>query len=379
MKIDKTPFMYGQIVDNTYFVNRQKELHKFQLELTSGIHQIVISPRRWGKSSFVKQAANNLKSNEKIVFIFIDLFSIRTEREFFETISKQIISSTYNTFDEVRTILSKLLSSLTPKISLSPDPTQNIEIDFNWKSKTESIAEILNLAEKIAEKKKIRIIMCFDEFQNIANFTESKSFQKLLRSYWQKHKHVTYCLYGSNRSMMEEMFQKQSMPFYRFGTTIFLQKINEVELSNYIIKRFKQTKKTIEPEIAKKISQEMENHPYYVQQMAHYVWLNTNDNAGIKQYNDAINNMLTHNLILYQKDFETLSISQIKCLKALVENTELKMTSIETLKKYDLGSSATVIRALEALEKKEIIDRFTGKLEFVDPGFKLWLKSNIFK
>lgn len=51
------------------------------------------------------------------------------------------------------------------------------------------------------------------------------SLWKHLRSHWQRHGHVAYCLYGSKRHMMLEVFTNPSMPFYKFGNLMFLKKI----------------------------------------------------------------------------------------------------------------------------------------------------------
>ncbi len=50
---------------------------------------------------------------------------------------------------------------------------------------------------------------------------------KKLRSVWQLQSHVSYCLYGSKKHMMEQMFQNASYPFYRFGDFFYLNKISE--------------------------------------------------------------------------------------------------------------------------------------------------------
>jgi uncharacterized protein len=89
--------------------------------------------------------------------------------------------------------------------------------------------EVLQLPEKIAAKKNINVVICIDEFQNIESFKDSLAFQKKLRTEWQHQQMVTYCLYGSKQQMMTSLFEKQSMPFYRFGDVIYLSKIKRKE------------------------------------------------------------------------------------------------------------------------------------------------------
>ena len=84
--------------------------------------------------------------------------------------------------------------------------------------------------------------------------------------------------------------------------------------------------------------------------------------------------MVERNLLLFQKEFDSLSNQQVNFLKALLDNN-IHFTAKDTIAKYKLHSSASVIRSIEGLEKKEIIDRFSGKMEFSDPAFRLWLKE----
>lgn len=63
--------------------------------------------------------------------------------------------------------------------------------------KSHDVDDILHLPERIAQKKGCNIVVCIDEFQQIAEFKDSKTFQKRLRSVWQLQKSVSYCLFGS--------------------------------------------------------------------------------------------------------------------------------------------------------------------------------------
>lgn len=105
-----------------------------------------------------------------------------------------------------------------------------VSLDFDWKEVRRNPDEILDLAENIAADKGLRIVVCIDEFQNIAEFDNPDYFQERLRSHWQKHQHVAYCLYGSKRHMMLDVFTDSSRPFYKFGDLIFLLKINSISV-----------------------------------------------------------------------------------------------------------------------------------------------------
>lgn len=86
------------------------------------------------------------------------------------------------------------------------------------------VDEILQLPEKIAQKKGYNIVVCIDEFQQIAEFKDSKTFQKRLRSVWQLQKSVSYCLFGSKKHLMNELFEKRVFPFINSAMLFICQK-----------------------------------------------------------------------------------------------------------------------------------------------------------
>ena len=152
-------------------------------------------------------------------------------------------------------------SHLVPKISIGTDPTNEVSIDFDWEEVKAILMKFLILLEKIARKKGLKIVICADEFQNIAEFTD-QTISKKLRSHWQLHQSVAYCLYGSKRHMMMEVFTDSSKPFYKFGNLMFLNKIETPCLVEFFKSRFTDTGKNISDEASHLIAKLVDNHPY---------------------------------------------------------------------------------------------------------------------
>jgi AAA+ ATPase superfamily predicted ATPase len=375
---EKAPFMFGKIASGPDFTNREKETTQLLQNFHVGINTILISPRRWGKSSLVKKVTeHSLNKNKNIRYCFIDLFNIRTEQEFYEAYVKELIKVTSTKWDERVAQAKKLFKKIIPQFTVGLNPDNDFSIGLDWKEIKKAPEEILNLAETICKAKKIKLVVCIDEFQNIAFFDDPLAFQKKLRAHWQHHKQTSYCLYGSKRHLLMELFSSPSKPFYKFGDVIFLEKIKEQYWISFIKKRFRETGKNISPEQAARIAQVMENHPYFVQQLSQQTWLLTQKECTNKIIDRAMQNLLDHSTILYQRETDNLTNNQLNFLKALCSNVK-QFSSAETINTFKLGTSANVIRIREALENKEIIDT-VGALEFIDPLYKTWLSKVYFK
>ncbi len=369
------PFSFGKTVTEEAFTNRTADIKRLTNNLQNHINTILISPRRWGKSSLVKKTTTGIRSRN-IKVIMLDLLSIRNEEEFYKVLATETIKATSNKLTEWIETAKEFLKHITPKISLGTDPMQDFDISFEWKELEKNYKEILNLPENIAKKKKLHLVICIDEFQNCENFKESKLFQRRLRTEWQHHHQVTYCLYGSRQHMMAELFEKQSNPFYKFGDVLYLPKISRNDWISFIQQQFKATKKNIGEDMADLIAAMVQDHSYYVQQLSYLVWIATSKTVTKEIILAAIEDLLAQNAILYTRDTENLTNAQYNFLKALAEGVHTGLSSKVVVHKYLLGTSANVLKIKKALIQKELIDDQKG-IYFLDPVYELWFKKNM--
>jgi AAA+ ATPase superfamily predicted ATPase len=374
----KTPFVFGKIATADNFTDRGKETSLLVSNFQSLINTIIISPRRWGKSSLVNRAAELAATQDgNLKICKIDLFNVRDEGHFYELLARSVLKATSDRWEEVVESVRKFFSRLAPRIVLAGDMQNEVSLSFDWEDMKTDPDEILDLAERIAASKGIKLVVCVDEFQNIAEFGKSDYFQKRLRSHWQQHQNVAYCLYGSKRHMMLDVFTDSSMPFYKFGHILFLEKIDTPSFVEFIVERFESTGKHISKELASQIVARADNHPYYVQQLAQQVWLRTAVECSEATVNEAHLSLVEQLSLLFTTITEALTTSQINLLKAILGG-EKALSSKESIKKYRLVSSSNINRSKKSLIEKDILDDRAGTIEFQDPMYKYWLEYTYF-
>lgn len=373
-----TPFVYGKLALENNFTNRSDEINQLVFNFTALTNTVLISPRRWGKSSLVTKAAGLAQNRDKnLKFCFIDLYNVRSEEQFYQLLAQEVLRVSSSKLEEILENARKFLGQFIPRISIGPDSNSEITVGLDWKEVKKHPDDILNLCEKIAKEKGIKFIVCIDEFQNISEFKEHLSIQKKLRSNWQKHQNTAYCLYGSKRHMLMDVFTSSSMPFYKFGNVLFLEKIKEKDWIPFIKKRFKETRKTIATNEARAITILVECHPYYVQQLAQQTWFRTNNICNPEIVKSAHENMTLQLSLLFQTLTDELTTTHINFLKAIIEG-EKQPSSKRAIEKYQLGTSANVLRIKKALIKKEIIDAQGNEIAILDPVYKHWLQNYYF-
>lgn len=370
------PFVFGVATSGDNFTDREKETARLLLNFQHGINTVLISPRRWGKTSLVQKVCR-LAQSDTLKVVYLDIFSCRSDRDFYDAFAAAVIKQTSSRLDEWLENVKLFLSRISPKVSMGPDPMTDFSVSLELNPKSDDIDEILQLPEKIAQKKGYNIVVCIDEFQQIAEFKDSKTFQKRLRSVWQLQKTVSYCLFGSKKHLMNELFEKKSLPFYKFGDAIYLSKIGTSDWVDYIRSRFEVTGKHISKELAEKICQKVDNHSSYVQQLAWLVWIHTDKIATEQDFEDACQDILDQNTPLFEKQTENLTTYQLNFLKAVIDGVSSEFASQDVLVKYQLGSSANVSIVKRALVKKELIEIEKRRVCIPDPVMKVWLKKEL--
>lgn len=374
--MDIKPFIFGVAASGENFTDRKNETARLLTNFRHGVNTVLISPRRWGKTSLVQKVAALAQSDDLRV-VYLDIFSCRSDKEFYDAFASAVLRQTSSKWKEWVENAKSFLSRIRPKISFGSDSVAEFSVSLEMDPQSDDVAEILQLPEKIAQEKGVKIVVCIDEFQQIAEFKDSKTFQKRLRTVWQLQKNVSYCLFGSKKHLMNELFEKKSLPFYKFGDAIYLQRIPATDWVDYICERFKATGKTISPELAERACVAVECHSSYVQQLAWLIWVNTDKIATEKDFEEAYRDILAQNTPLFEKLTENLSSYQMNFLRAIIDGVRKEFSAQEVVQKYKLGSSANVAIVKRALVKKEIVEIEKREVIISDPLLKVWLKQEL--
>ena len=373
------PFQYGKVVYGQDFTDRAMETRHLANNFMALTNTAIISPRRWGKSSLVEHVIRSLSSDKGILFVRLNAFGCKSPEEFYAMLAKGVMRDLSSSLENLMSNAKEFLVKLAPKISLS-DPTGQYDISFGigYESEGAYTPDILDLPQRLAEKRGCNVVVCIDEFQNIAEFDDPIHFQRKLRAHWQKHQKASYCLYGSKRHMMLEVFSDSAMPFYKFGDLFFLNKIDTAHFVSFISERFSSTGKTITEDACRIIIDLADNHPYYVQQLSQLSWLRSPESCTEEVVVKAHASLVEQLSLLFSNLVETLTFQQVCYLHAVISG-EKAITSAETMHKYHISSATAASRSLKTLIKKDILDNTADKVSFQDPIFQYWLKHFYFQ
>lgn len=342
----ENPFVFGKIVKGRYFCDREAEMEQVRKITESKQHIIIISPRRYGKTSLIINALELSKTP----YIYADCSFIENEKYLFESILNDYVKK----IDRID-VVNKLLKRIDVSFSLNLNPL-SVEVR---EIKTDSLR---NLLTEIGR----RYVIVFDEFQDL--YDKNKKMVNKIRSVIQFIEKSVVML-GSKRHILNNMFLKPRGIFYNFGYALHLEKIEREKFKKFIMFHFLKSGLTIKSEEVERLLDVTENHPFYTQYFSHFLF--EKKLAVEASVDDVLNEILNINSTFYEETFFSLSSNQKKAL-LLLSHGGKKIYSGSLLKKFGISSSQALQKALNSLVKKEIIDR-NGDYHILDVFLKHWL------
>ena len=369
-------FEFGKTVSGSTFTDREKETTKLISNFNYGVNTFIVSPRRWGKTSLVKKV-KGLTENKNLKVVYLDVQRCRNKEEFCERLASAVLTQTANKMEEWMENAKDFLSRFSIGVNANPDPMGEMSLKLQLSPKERSLEDLLQLPERIAQRKNLRIVVCIDEFQQIGNYPDSLQFQTELRSVWQHHELTSYCLFGSRKHMMEALFDDDTKPFYKFGDIMYLQRIPANYWIKYITDKFKQEEKQITRNQALWIVERVDGNSSYVQQLSWYVFQRTTRKVSDGILNEALRELIEQCNDIFETKTDDLTAYQMNFLRAIADGHHTGLSSAEIIQKYHLGSSANVSIIKKSLTDKDLILTEDKEIFLSDPVMGLWLQLDL--
>lgn len=371
------PFVYGEVVPITAFVDRETELDRLTGDLLAGQKIFLISPRRYGKSSLVRQALR-AASRSGALTVEVTVSSYSSYVAFLEGYARALLA-VETRIDKARTWLREMLGAVRPEVRVEADEAGTAQLALSFPSaRTERdvsrlAQEVFALPGRVAEIRRRKMTIALDEFQAIASFNGG-SVEHALRAAVQHQRDVGYVFSGSEPSLMERMLGR-SRPFYKAGPVMRLQKIPAERFADFIEARFRATKLRPAPGLGTAIVELAGNLPYDVQRLAHEVWDDAQGrkNVGVDDLHETLRRLLGEHEAIFEASWQRLTLAQRAALRSAVLEDGRELLSADVRARYRLGGASTVQASLTALVREDILTREGSRYAVVDSLYREWV------
>lgn len=372
------PFVYGEVVPGESFTDREVELERLVADLGSGQKVFLISPRRYGKSSLVRQALAAL-SRRGALTVEVTVSSYSSYLAFLEGYARAV-AAVETRWSLAREWLLDVITSARPEVRYEADPLGGrLSVAFPTVTSARDINRLANevfaLPGRLAAARKRPVVVALDEFQAVAGFNGG-SVEHALRAAAQQQRQVGYVFAGSEPSLMERMIGPRR-PFYKAGPVMRLGKIPPELFAEFLEARFAQTGLKPEPGLGTAIVDLAGNLPYDVQRLAHETWDDAKAMGVRKVTLDDLHRTLARLLAEQEPMFEAiwqrLTLPQRAALRASVLQGDGKLMSAETRARFRLGGASTVQKSLAALVRNDLLLRDATGYAVVDSLLREWV------
>ncbi|MBC7170361.1 ATP-binding protein [Candidatus Bipolaricaulota bacterium] len=371
------PFRYSGVVTGDLFVDREDEIAALHRAFRAGEHVFLYSPRRYGKTSLLHEAFRRLPAGEP--WAFVDLSRALSLQSFVELFISAVLHGAESSADRARRWARKFLSRLQPRLVLDNSGRVQVELGFGPRlAEPTTLAEALDLPQRVAEDLGVRLAVALDEFPMVAELG-GDGLVRAMRAAFQMHRLVSYVFAGSQTTMMEQLFAAERSPFFRMGRPLRLEKIPRDAFVPFLVGGFRRGGMDLPPDLAGELCRLVDDHPYFVQTLAHELW----DQARARRpsvaagdLTQALASVVGWHDAYYRRLWERLTLYQRRCLLALAElGTGASLFAADTVARFELKSASHVQRALEALQREGLVHRRNGEYGLADPLFPHWARA----
>lgn len=373
----ENPFYITGIIPEPYFCDRDKETAWIVRTLQNKAHILLTSPRRMGKTQLIHHVFEQPSIKDNCYTFYTDIYPTTSLHELVLFLSKEIYSVLV---PKGKTALDKFLAglrSLSGSIGYDPitgSPQFNIKLG-DIHSPELTLQEIFNYLEQ-ADKP---CIFAIDEFQQIAAYPE-KNVEATLRSYIQKMNNCLFIYAGSNRHILENMFNSAAKPFYNSAEQTYLDCIPKDIYTRFAQEQFAKAGRTIKADAAALAYDLFEGHTYYVHNLLHNTFAGSDANKVVDEadINQTLTEILDEKGRAFASIMNQLNYQQKETLIAIAkEGKATGVTSVAFVKKHALKSPSSVQYAISTLLDKQLLtydDQGRTKIYSLSDRFlSMWL------
>lgn len=363
------PFRYGDVATGEYFTDRVRELNEVQQDIRNGQNIVIISPRRYGKTSLIVEAIHHLR-REHVLVAYLDLFRAPTKDRFADLLAAAIYSGLINPLERAWHNAVEIFQKLPiqPKVTIGSDGSPSFEFSAGPRSRDidRTIEELLSLPGRIAVERQRRVALVLDEFQQMLEIDEH--LPGMMRAVFQVQSEVSHVFLGSKRHLMQEVFTERHQPLYKMAKPVLLHPIGAADFAAFIHARCAETGQGITDAAVARILAITEGHPHDTQELCYFAWaLAQGERLAVLTAPDidrALAQLLDAESAHYVTLWEGLSTHQRLVLLALAGEPGA-IYSEEYRRRHRLGAASSVQKSIVRLLARELIE------ERADGGYRI--------
>lgn len=356
-----------------YFCDRQAETEALESNIANGRNTVLISSRRMGKSGLIAHVFNRAFVKSSFKTFSIDLYPTSSLAELILLLAKEITGPLKSKGQSLLESFLGIVNSLRPGFKVDPVTGQFV-FDLSLGEIVKPVDSLKEIFQYL-EGSEVPCLVSMDEFQQIAEYPDNNVLE-LLRTYVQKCKHTWFIFAGSDRRMMEKLFNNPSEPFYMSCSPLYLDAIQYENYLAFARHHFEAAGKSLQEESFKQVYELFDGHTWYVQRLMNemFAWTKPGEAADAQMASDALTFVIKTYARTFQEQMSSYPEAQKQLLIAIAKDGQAQqVTSVAFCKKHSMKSPSTVQSALRVLHDKGIVRKDGNSYSVTNRLLGIWL------
>jgi hypothetical protein len=370
------PFTFGDLALDDAFTNRVAELKALRSDLTNGQNVALVAPRRYGKTSLLRRAKQQLR-RKGILVAEVDLMKTPSKEKLAATLARAIHDDIASPLFKAKERL-RVFSGLrvTPTVTVDPSdgtPSFSFTATHRRDDLDATIEHLLELPAQLGADRGRRVAVVFDEFQEITEI--DPKLPALMRAVFQEQRDVAHVYAGSRRDVMRRLFTHENEPFFRSAKVMELGRIDVRQFASFVEQQFARTDRALADGVAAALVGITRGHPYGTQELAYALWEEVPEGftASAADLDRAVEAVVRSENAHFTLAWGGASRAQRLVLQALAVEPG-SVFGVEYRLRHQLPAASTVQRAVEQLVADELVERRPdGGFEIAEPFLREWV------
>lgn len=239
------------------------------------------------------------------------------------------------------------------------------------------LRSVLRLPEALGEALGVKLVIALDEFQELGALGSKRGgvdVFPIMRSIWQRHRHVTYFVSGSAKTMLTELVTARHSPFFQHFEMMELGPFSPEEALSFLMNATPDGF-VIPFDVAVKGAELLGGQPFYLQLMGETL-LRLPQPLKADALRAGLQELLfsrTGRLSLYFQSQFTRLVGRSTYLSAILQALSDGPKRLTDIAKAIGAPSGATVRYLERLGD-DVVKGDDGLYGLADPTFALWLQ-----
>lgn len=344
------PFILRGYIDQSTFCDRSTETASIILAIENQQDVTLYANRRLGKSALIRHVFHLIKKQYNC--IYCDIWGTVSVREFSQALANAVLQSDIITKKTFTKTVADFIKAIGASISIGIDGRPSIDIMYHDdKQMFRNVGEIFRFLESLS----VPVVLAVDEFQEIRKY-EKIPLEAKLRTYVQQSKNIRFIFSGSEKHIINDIFNEYNQPFYQSTRMMELGKIEEDTYLDFIHRHFKKANKNLSVDIIRYILGFTHRHTYYVQAICNYIFSLKIMPLTIQDFELAYRDFLLEKKVFYEEIPNRLTRQQFGCLKAIaVSGPVSAITTASFLNLSEVKNPSSMQRIIKTLVDKQFI------------------------